>query len=32
MWIVSQVAVRWGVTRKRPGKIVWAELALPSLA
>jgi hypothetical protein len=32
MWIVSQLAVRWGVIIKRPGKIVWAEIALPSLA
>lgn len=29
MWIVSQLAVRWGVTSKRPGKVVWAEIALP---
>lgn len=32
MWIISQVAVRWGTIRKRPGKIVWAEIALPSFA
>ena len=32
MWIVSQLAVRWGVAGKRPGKVVWAEIALPSLA
>ncbi len=31
MWIVSQLAVRWGVTSRRPGKIVWAEIALPSI-
>lgn len=31
MWIVSQLAVRWGVTLKRPGKVVWAEIALPCL-
>lgn len=30
MWIVDQLAVRWGVIRKQPGKIVWAEIALPS--
>lgn len=29
MWIVSQLAVRWGTIRKHPGKVVWAELALP---
>ena len=29
MWIVNQLAVRWGVMRKQPGKIVWAEIALP---
>ena len=32
MWIVSQLAVRWGVTSRRPGKVVWAEIALPSMA
>lgn len=32
MWIVSQLAVRWGVTAKRPGKVVWAEIALPALS
>jgi anti-sigma regulatory factor (Ser/Thr protein kinase) len=32
MWIVSQLAVRWGITLQRPGKVVWAELALPQLA
>lgn len=31
MWIISQLAVRWGTIRKRPGKIVWAEIALPAL-
>lgn len=31
MWIVSQLAVRWGTIRKRRGKIVWAEIALPAL-
>ena len=31
MWIISQVAVRWGTIRTAPGKIVWAEIALPAL-
>ena len=32
MWIISQLAVRWGVTRRNPGKIIWAEIALSGLA
>jgi anti-sigma regulatory factor (Ser/Thr protein kinase) len=31
MWIVNQLAVRWGVIRKQPGKVVWAEIALPGV-
>jgi anti-sigma regulatory factor (Ser/Thr protein kinase) len=31
MSIVSPLAVRWGVTRQRPGKVVWAEIALPCI-
>lgn len=30
LWIISQLAVRWGTIRQRPGKIVWAEFALPA--
>ena len=32
MWIISQLAVRWGTVRKSPGKVVWAEIALPALS
>lgn len=28
MWIVDQLAVRWGVIHRHPGKIVWAEVAM----
>ena len=30
LWLVSQVAVRWGSFRQGPGKCVWAEVALPA--
>ncbi len=29
LWIVSELAVRWGVTQAEPGKRVWVEFALP---
>ena len=29
LWLVSQVAVRWGAQRQGRGKCVWAEVALP---
>ncbi len=32
MWIISQLAVRWGTIRKRHGKIVWAEFVLAAPA
>lgn len=28
LWIISQLAVRWGTTRLPRGKCVWAEFAL----
>jgi len=28
LWLVSQVAVRWGSYRQGQGKCVWAEVAL----
>jgi hypothetical protein len=30
MWLVSQMATRWGVESEPPGKRVWVEIALPS--
>lgn len=30
LWIVSQVAVRWGTKVLPHGKYVWAEIALPA--
>ena len=32
LWLLSQLAVRWGVEPRTPGKCVWAEIALPSAA
>lgn len=32
MWIVSQLAVRWGTQKQSRGKCVWAEIALPAVA
>ncbi len=29
MWLVTLVAVRWGVEPRPPGKVVWVEIALP---
>lgn len=30
LWLVSQLAVRWGSHPVGPGKCVWAEVALPA--
>lgn len=30
LWIVEQLAVRWGSHRTERGKCVWAEVALPA--
>ena len=32
LWLISQLAVRWGVEPRTPGKCVWAEIALPAAA
>ena len=32
LWIVSQLAVRWGTQVQTHGKCVWAEIALPAAA
>ena len=31
LWLVSQVAVRWGAYPQGRGKCVWAEVALPAV-
>lgn len=32
LWLVSELAVRWGVQPRSSGKCVWAEIALPAAA
>lgn len=32
LWLISQLAVRWGVEPRPTGKCVWAEIALPAAA
>jgi anti-sigma regulatory factor (Ser/Thr protein kinase) len=32
LFLISQLAVRWGVEPRGPGKCVWAEIALPVAA
>jgi anti-sigma regulatory factor (Ser/Thr protein kinase) len=32
LFLISQLAVRWGVEPRTPGKCVWAEIALPVAA
>jgi Histidine kinase-like ATPase domain len=30
LWLVSELATRWGVEAEAPGKRVWVEIALPN--
>ena len=32
LWIIAQLAVRWGTLKQPLGKMVWAEIALPGTA